>query len=70
MLHKEWHKRVDKDTAIMIWANRLSAVDALVERMQKQKTQDAWALKYWQDVRRTLTRQLDNICQTDLNRLY
>lgn len=66
MLFSNWFKYIDKDTAINIWATRLSSVDKTINLLQ-DRSQDVWALKYWQDVRRVLTRQLDNICQVHLH---
>lgn len=69
MHFKDWYKHTDKDTAINLWARRLSSVDKVVNSMQEQQSQDIWALKYWQDVRRILTRQLDSICQTNTKKI-
>ena len=69
MQFKDWYKHTDKDTAINLWARRLSSVDKVVNSMQEQQSQDIWALKYWQDVRRILTRQLDSICQTNTKKI-
>lgn len=70
MLFSNWFKYIDRDTAIDIWATRLSSVDKTINLLQSKSSQDVWALKYWQDVRRVLTRQLDNICQVRLDEKY
>ena len=69
MQFRDLYKHTDKDNAIQLWARRLASVDKVVQGMQDNASQDAWALKYWQDVRRVLTRQLDSICQVNTKNL-